>query len=86
MKLFASAMLMLALALFGTESHALGPPTSSFVPRTHKPHASLSHKHHPHQDGHNVREHGASHKGGHYVTPRTGDHHTHHIPPTKLTR
>ena len=81
LKQFAGAMLILALALFGTESHAFGASTSSFVPRTsHKPHASLSHKHYPNQGGHYVGGHGSSHKGGHYVNPRTGNHYTHHIP------
>jgi hypothetical protein len=81
LKLFAGVMLILALASFGTQSHALGEPTSSFVPRTsHKPHASLSRKHHPHQGGHYVGGHGTSHKGGHYLNPRTGDHYKQHIP------
>lgn len=48
---------------------ALSWPASAFA---------KSHAHYANQGGHYAGGHGSSHKGGHYVNPRTGNHYTHH--------
>jgi hypothetical protein len=40
--------------------------------------ARSSGKHYANQGGHYAGGMGSSHKGGHYVNPRTNNHYTHH--------